>query len=178
MRHQPSILPRNCFFRGTVLLLVSMAGLLFSMAAQAAAGVENSPVVGTWTTLSQSQITITPCETGYCGYITKIVVPDRIREKYGDNLDALQGNYVDTLNKDPSLRQRPIQGLQILSLEAEFSQGRLNGTVYNPEDGETYEGFLEMLDFDNVRLSGCVLFNLICMGENWTRTPIELVSLE
>ena len=67
------------------------------------------------------------------------------------------------------MRGRPVLGLQILSLEAEFSRGKMKGVIYNPEDGETYEGFLEMLDNNNIRLSGCVLFNLFCMGEDWVR---------
>ncbi len=158
--------------------IACMVIFLASASVQAAAGVPNGPIVGTWTTLSQSQITIEPCATGYCGFITKVIIPQHIRDKYGDKVDEFGGNYVDSLNKDPSLRERPVLGLQILALESEFLRGRMNGIIYNPEDGETYEGFLEMVDANNIRLSGCVLFNLICMGEDWVRTPAHLVARE
>ena len=133
-------------------------------------------LLGTWLTKSESEITIVPCETGLCGYISKIVVPAHIREKYGDDLVALEGHFTDALNKDPALRDRPIQGLQILTLVSQSAPNRLEGSIYNPENGETFEGFMEILDSDTVRLSGCVLFNLICMGEDWHRVAEETTS--
>ena len=155
---------------GAALLALVVFVWPIGSSAHAAAGSSDSPVVGTWTTLTQSQVTIAPCATGYCGVITKVVIPQYIRDKYENDIEAMQGNIVDGLNKNPALRQRQLLGLQILSLEPEFSDGRMNGRIYNPEDGETYEGFLEVIDHNNLRLSGCILFNLICLGEDWVRT--------
>lgn len=136
----------------------------FSTAAQ-----EYSVIMGTWLTQSQSEITIEPCEQGFCGHISKIVIPQHIIDKYGSDVLAAQGNFTDELNKDPALRSRLIQGLQILVLDGQSAPDRYEGEIYNPENGETFNGFVEIQSSDNIRLSGCVLFNLICMGEDWTR---------
>jgi len=88
----------------------------------------------------------------------------------------MEGNYIDALNKDPALRGRQVLGLQILVLNSNTAQNRLEGTIYNPEDGETYNGFMELIDDDNIRLSGCILFNLICLGEDWVRVTPSTAS--
>ncbi len=143
--------------------------MMLGGSAVAAGNFDAPEIVGTWYTKSQSQVTIEPCEAGYCGTLTKIVIPQFLKDKYGDDIEAMEGNYIDALNKDPALRSRPVLGLQILVLNARVGENRLEGTIYNPEDGETYNGFMEIIDENNIRLSGCILFNLICLGEDWTR---------
>jgi len=144
--------------------------------AQADSDIYAPEVVGTWFTKSQSEVTIEPCEEGYCGVLTKIVVPQFLRDRYGEDLRAMEGNYFDALNKDPALRRRPVLGLQILVLHTRSGENRLEGTIYNPEDGETYNGFMELIDENSIRLSGCILFNLICMGEDWVRVTAPSAS--
>lgn len=129
----------------------------------------SSPILGTWLTQSNSEITIEMCDMGYCGYISKIVIPQHLIDKYGKEAVEAQGEFTDVLNKDPTLRSRRIQNLQILVLHTQTAPDRMDGKIYNPENGETYEGFLEVKTPDHIRLSGCVLFNLLCMGEDWTR---------
>ncbi len=165
-RKRPVSLCKN--FLGSALVL---AGQFFLANSVAFAGSfdENSPVLGTWLTQSNSEITIEMCDLGYCGFISKIVIPQHLIDKYGEDAVAAQGDFTDVLNKDPTLRSRPIQNLQILVLHTQTAADRIDGKIYNPENGETYEGFLEVTDSNNIRLSGCVLFNLICMGEDWTR---------
>ncbi len=126
-------------------------------------------IIGIWRTESTSEITIKPCDTGYCGYVTKVVVPDRIKRQYGADVAKMAGNIIDGLNKNPKLRARPLQGLQVLSLNGDISSNQLKGQIYNPEDGQTYNGFMQIVGSNKLRLSGCVLFNLICRGEDWTR---------
>ncbi len=149
---------------------------LFTSSALADSNFFAPKVVGTWFTKSQSQVTIEPCEQGYCGVLTDVVIPQFLVDKYGDNVAAMQGNYIDALNKDPALRGRPVLGLQILVLNSDTEQNRLEGTIYNPEDGETYNGFMELIDDNNIRLSGCILFNLICLGEDWVRVTPSTAS--
>ncbi len=143
--------------------------LMLGTGVQAETNIYAPALIGTWYTKSQSEVTIEPCEEGYCGFLTKIVVPQFMKDRYGEDLRAMEGNYFDALNKDPALRQRQVLGLQILTLHT-LAGDRIEGTIYNPEDGETYNGFMELVDDDNIRLSGCVLFNLFCMGEDWIRT--------
>lgn len=135
-----------------------------------------SPVEGTWLTVSKSEITISPCAEGYCGLISKIVIPDAIKAKYGNDLQAIGTNYFDANNQDPSLRGRPIMGLQILTMKGiETSPGRLDGSIYNAEDGKTYSGYLEVVDSDRLRLTGCVIY-VLCRAEEWTRVPGDAAS--
>jgi len=138
-------------------------------AAQAQKQIFAPEIVGSWFTKSQSIVTIEPCNEGYCGVLTKVVIPQFLKDKYGTDIRAMEGNYIDALNKDPALRQRQVLGLKILVLRDRSDKNRIDGTIYNPEDGETYNGFMEVIDANNIRLSGCILFNLICMGEDWVR---------
>jgi uncharacterized protein (DUF2147 family) len=58
-------------------------------------------VEGVWQTAEKSELTIAPCDAGYCGYISKIVVPDHIVAVYGEDLLALEGAFTDQNNKNP-----------------------------------------------------------------------------
>ena len=44
------------------------------------------------------------------------------------------------------------------------------GSLYNPEDGNTYKGILTAQGLLNLKLQGCVLGGLICKSEIWKRT--------
>jgi uncharacterized protein (DUF2147 family) len=85
-------------------------------------------------------------------------------------------SFTDYNNKDPLLRSRPMLGLQILTLRPGSKPGIYDGEIYNPQDGNTYSGYVEMLSLDQARLNGCVLFNVICRGEDWVRVPPEPVE--
>jgi len=149
------------------------SGAIFVLAAifsQTAIAQQARAIVGVWTTESKTEINIVPCATGYCGSIVKVSIPKRLQEQYANEISAMQGNILDGLNKDASLRNRPLLGLEVLTLQPVFIDGRLNGVIYNAEDGNTYEGFLEIVTPNKIRLSGCVFFNLICLGEDWVRT--------
>jgi hypothetical protein len=50
-------------------------------------------------------MTIARCVEGFCGYISKIVVPEDIVAQYGDQLAAID-TFTDYNNKDPALRDR------------------------------------------------------------------------
>ncbi|HEV7274871.1 MAG TPA: DUF2147 domain-containing protein [Devosiaceae bacterium] len=128
-------------------------------------------IEGTWRTAEQSELTIAPCDVGYCGYITKIVVPDHIAAAYGEDLLALEGSFTDLNNKDPALRDRPIQGLQILTLRPGPDASRFEGDIYNPQDGNVYSGTLDVLGPDNLRLQGCVLY-VLCQEQEWQRVHV------
>lgn len=131
-----------------------------------------APIEGTWRTQSQTEITIAPCELGYCGIISRIVVPEDIAEANKEALATMSPeDFFDTNNKDPALRNRPIQGLHILTLRPGNTQAIFDGEIYNPQDGNTYSGYIEVLAVDMLRLNGCVLYNIICKGEDWVRVP-------
>jgi uncharacterized protein (DUF2147 family) len=122
-----------------------------------------------------SEVTIAACPEGFCGTLSNIVVPTEGLS--AEELAAAQaippGSFTDQRNKDPNLRNRPMLGLQILTLRPSDEPHVLDGDIYNPQDGNTYSGYIEMLGPDLVRLNGCVLFNVVCRGEDWVRVIPE-----
>lgn len=141
---------------------IAVAGTFWAAPVQSASIIE-----GTWLTPQASEMTINACVEGFCGYISKIVINDAIRAKYGDAVDSVD-TYTDYNNKDPSLRNRPIQGLKILTLRPGADPWHFEGEIYNPEDGNTYAGFLEVTGPDTMKLTGCALI-VICLDQEWTR---------
>lgn len=152
------------------LVLGGLATLLLCAGAQAQ-GAGTDPIVGVWRTILQSEVTIAPCPAGYCGALSKIVVPaEKLSPEEAAAAAAMRPeDMFDFRNKDPKLRNRPMLGLQILTLKPSSKPNIYDGEIYNPEDGNTYSGFMQMLGPDTVRLNGCVLFNVICRGEDWVR---------
>lgn len=144
-----------------------LVGAALSTAAQAGSLIE-----GVWLTAEKSEMTIAPCAEGHCGYITKIVVPQHIIDQYGDELEAIGTDFTDHMNKDPALRNRPIQGLQILTLRQGGDPWHYEGEVYNPQDGNTYAGFIEVVDQDRIKLKGCAMM-VLCQEQLWTRVPSQ-----
>lgn len=132
-----------------------------------------SPIEGVWLTAAKSELTVAACPDGFCGSITKIVVPDDLYKQNKAAIDSMGGadRATDVMNKDPTLRSRPILGLQILTVHPGNKPQIFDGTIYNPEDGNTYSGYIEVLGPDKIRLNGCILYNIVCKGEEWTRVP-------
>ena len=146
----------------------AMAAALLLQPLVATAALSASVIEGVWLTSTKSEMTIARCVEGYCGYISKIVVPDHIIAKYGDDLKAIGTNYTDYNNKDPRLRDRPIQGLQILTLRRGSDPRLYEGEIYNPEDGNVYAGSVQVLGPNRIKLKGCVLY-VLCQEQEWRR---------
>ncbi|QDZ09862.1 DUF2147 domain-containing protein [Devosia ginsengisoli] len=136
------------------------------------------PIEGIWQTLELSEITIALCPEGFCGTLSKIVVPREglTEEEYAAAMAMPVESFPDVRNPDPALRSRPMLGLQILTLLPSQKPHVYDGAIYNPEDGNTYSGYVEMLGPDLIRLNGCVLYNIICQGQDWVRVIPEPVA--
>lgn len=148
--------------------LISTLGFLLALSATASA--QSASIKGTWLTENKSHVTISKCGNAYCGKLTKVSVPPQIYAKFKTQIDKVGVEQLpDYFNKDPALRTRRMLGLQILTLDKETSPTTFEGTVYNAEDGETYFGKIEVKSNDQVRLSGCVFFNVLCRSEDWKR---------
>jgi len=132
-----------------------------------------SPVEGVWRAQLLSEITIESCELGFCGYLSRIVVPEDILSAEDAEAAAAMSpeQFFDQRNEDPALRNRPMLGLHMLTLRPGERPTVFDGEVYNPQDGKTYSGYVELLGPDALRLNGCVLYNVICRGEDWVRVP-------
>ncbi|MGB3338456.1 MAG: DUF2147 domain-containing protein [Devosia sp.] len=135
------------------------------------------PIEGIWQTLELSETTIAFCPEGFCGTLSKIVVPREglTDEEYAAALAMPPESFTDVRNPDPTLQSRPMMGLQILTLVPSAKPYVYDGEIYNPEDGNTYSGYVEMLGPDLIRLNGCVLYNIICQGQDWVRVIPEPV---
>ena len=133
------------------------------------------PIEGMWQTQLLSEVTITACPEGFCGALSKIIVPTKglTPEELAAASAMPVESFTDQRNPDPALRSRPMMGLQILTLRYGDKPGIYDGEIYNPQDGNTYSGYVEMLGPDQVRLNGCVLYNIICQGEDWVRVIPE-----
>jgi len=130
-------------------LIAAAIALAFIPAAAHAA----TPITGQWLTLGEKAIvTISPCGKGVCGRISKVLKPNP------------RGRGVDERNPDPAKRNRPIEGLQILS---DFSDAGSDwrGTIYSPEAGKEYKSFLKRQADGTLQVKGCVAF--FCQTQVW-----------
>ncbi len=108
------------------------------------------PIEGIWQTLELSEITIALCPEGFCGTLSKIVVPREglTEEEYAAAMAMPVESFPDVRNPDPALRSRPMLGLQILTLLPSQKPYVYDGAIYNPETGRA-----EMNDIGAVQIS-------------------------
>jgi uncharacterized protein (DUF2147 family) len=133
-----------------------------TMIAAAALGLLATPalaadVTGLWQTPTNGgQVEIARCGNSLCG---KLLSSNHIREN-----PALK----DVKNKDESQRVRTLKNLQMLY---DFTGGPskwTGGKVYNPDDGGTYSGTIELIGENQLKLKGCIVAPF-CKTQVWTR---------
>jgi uncharacterized protein (DUF2147 family) len=112
-------------------------------------------VSGQWlTTEKDSVVEIAPCGPNLCGRIARILSP------------TPNGQPRDTNNPNPALRNRPIQGLTILS-GFKDAGSQWQGSIYDPRRGKTYKSFLSLQSNGNLQVKGCL--GPFCQSKIWTR---------
>lgn len=134
--------------------ILTVPFLLFASAA-AAPAMAATPVTGTWLTVEKdSMVEIAPCGDKICGKIIRILAP------------TPKGPPRDENNPNPALRNRPIQGLTILSNFV--SNGKQwQGSIYDPRRGKVFKSFLALNPNGTLMVKGCVAF--LCQSQTWTR---------
>lgn len=113
-----------------------------------AAAVAASEPTGIWR-MDSGKVTIevAACGNSYCG---KIVGLDKPLNKRGKPKR-------DKENPDKALRKRPVIGLTIISDMKRTGDDSWKGTIYNADDGKTYDSKMK-LESENVMIvKGCVL---------------------
>ena len=134
----------------TTLIAVAALGTL---ASPALAG----DVTGLWATPTNGgQVEISRCGANLCG---KLVTSQHIKD---------DPSLKDIRNKDTGQRGRTLKNLQMLS---DFSGGPAKwtgGKVYNPDDGGTYSGSIDLVSDNQLKLKGCVVAPL-CKTQVWNR---------
>lgn len=106
---------------------------------------------GTW--LSQNgeiRVRFADCGSQLCGTITWMRNPGPDRN-----------------NADESLRSRQLVGVRMVTMRQQGENW--SGSLYNPQDGRTYNGRMSMTSSSAMSLSGCVLGGMICRSQTWSR---------
>ncbi len=136
----------------------AVIAVTFALFAAPAAAADPS---GTWLTADgEARVQISNCGSAYCGRIVWLKEPN----------DPQTGKpKLDKFNKDASKQSRPVIGLQIISGMEASGANLWKGSLYNPEDGNTFTGSLALQGADRMKLEGCVLA-LFCRSEVWKRT--------
>jgi uncharacterized protein (DUF2147 family) len=134
----------------TILIAVTAFGAVASPALAA-------DVTGVWATPTNGgQVEISRCGAALCG---KLVTSQHIKEDPG---------LKDIRNKDTAQRGRTLKGLLMLS---DFTGGPTQwtgGKVYNPDDGGTYSGTIDIVSDSQLKLKGCIVEPL-CKTQVWNR---------
>jgi uncharacterized protein (DUF2147 family) len=118
-------------------------------------------LTGVWLTADKSShVAFPPCGQEHCGKITWLREP----------IDTETGMpWHDGFNPEKPLRQRPLIGLAMFTPLRPAAEGIWKGELYNPLDGKTCTGRLQLLGPDQLQLRGCALAGLLCQTEVWTR---------
>lgn len=76
----------------------------------------------------------------------------------------------DDLNPDPALRDRPLDGLVIMSgFKYDGKAKWSGGTIYDPNSGKTYKCTLRLVDRDTLKVRGYIGVSLFGRNDTWTR---------
>ena len=139
--------------------------ILLLLMTSTAFGADPKSILGVWKTdRGESQVEIFMCGNKFCGKIIWLRNPMRIGN------EEIKAPIFDRKNPEPSLRSRPVLGLQILkgfTAEGENIWG--DGTCYDPKSGNTYKGKIHMTEPDKLILRGYILIPFFGRNSVWTR---------
>ena len=76
----------------------------------------------------------------------------------------------DTKNPDPKLRNREVIGTEIMyGFKFDGTNKWEGGNIYDPESGNTYDGYLKLRNQNYIDLRGYVGISLIGRTSHWVR---------
>jgi len=81
------------------------------------------------------------------------------------------GGGLDAENPEPTLRTRPLVGLEIIWGYEKRGERWRSGRIYNPQDGKTFRSSLHLRSEDKLIVKGCL--GPICRSNTWTRSVSE-----
>lgn len=138
--------------------LFYLLAALFALCAVAPASA--GELLGLWLVQDRTaKVHITPCGTALCGavvWLSEVNDPETGKPK------------LDKLNSNPQLRSRPIMGVPVLMTLQSSDGVKWAGQIYNPDDGNTYSGTVELLGDTQLKVRACV--TIFCQSETWNRT--------
>lgn len=134
---------------------------LLALLAATPVGAGSPTPVGVWLhSNGRIEVEISRCGDRLCGKLVWFKWPN----------DAQGRPLVDLKNPDSKLRKRPLLGLTILTGLHPAGDGTWeDGTIYNPDDGMTYEALMSIRGDGNLRVRAYVLFPFLGETQIWTR---------
>jgi len=147
-----------------LLLILLTFFALHSMAQKSGNFAESDKIEGVWMIQDKdAKIKIYRAVNGkYYGKIVWLKYPT----------DANGNPVKDSFNPDPKLKNRDKMGIMILNgftYDADDKE-YVDGTVYSSKDGNTYSGYLYLIDKDHLFMKGYILGMRFLGKENtWTR---------
>lgn len=125
-------------------------------------------ILGVWNTeQNDAKVEIFKCGEKFCGKIVWLKDPT-----YPPNSkEGTPGTpKFDHNNPDPSLRSRPVMGLQLMT---DFVNSGNNvwkdGKLYDPEKGKAYSGKMTLVSPTELDLRGFIGISLLGRTSKWTR---------
>ncbi len=141
------MLKRSLVF-GLAVMLLGAAGI---------AGAKADPR-GLWLAEDGAKVRVSSCGSSLC--VTLAEAKSRMDPETGQP-------WTDKHNSDPALRNRPLVGVAVLRSLQASGPGKWSGTLYNVENGNTYDGHLLDVGPRTIRIEGCAIG--ICGGRNFSR---------
>jgi uncharacterized protein (DUF2147 family) len=136
------------------------------------------PITGTWKTQDGTEITISPCDQGLCGYLTWVIIPKDFAAqcKQMDHA-SFSAAMVDQKNPDKSLQTRPILNLQMMTVTPTNDPATYTAQIYNPNDGSTNNIEAFLLDSNNtLRIGGACIGSICAVTQDWPRVTAHAGS--
>ncbi len=133
--------------------------MIFSLVSFSTAyAIEEEEILGTWINAAgDGQVEISKQGEKYIGTVLGSTDPDSPDRK-------------DINNPDPDLRDRSLQGMQILGdLTFRGDNKWAGGWIYDPNNGKTYKCKMSLKDNNTLKLRGYVGVSVFGRTEEWTR---------
>lgn len=139
---------KRCLVFSSTVMLLGAAGM---------AGAQADPH-GLWRAQDGAEVRVSSCGHCLCAFIAEAK----------SRIDPATGRpWTDKNNPDPALRNRPLVGVAVLRSLQPDGPGKWSGTLYNNDNGNTYNGHLLELGPRTIRIEGCAIG--ICGGQNLSR---------
>ena len=154
------------------ILLMMLAAMFFTAANVSAQEYQQDDLLGIWLNEDEdAHIEIYKEGNTYAGKIIWLEEPVYPADDDGGMAGKEK---VDRENPDEGLRDRPIQGLELMSGFVSSGGGKWKkGTIYAPDEGKTYKCKLSLNDDGTLKVRGYIGISLLGRNELWTPVPAK-----
>jgi uncharacterized protein (DUF2147 family) len=133
---------------------------LFVLIVQFTYAQKSDDILGKWLTATgEGQIEIYKKGNKYFGKLVWINDPNDEKGKLKTYL----------LNPNPSLRNKPVMGMELLKDFVYEDKRWTDGTIYDPNSGKTYSCNLNLKNFQQLTVRGYIGISLLGRSEVWRR---------